>query len=66
MMVLAAVAHLAGAVAPLFTFSSGEMLATGLAALLSLALAVLFGWFARRLLSDGVRREFRAPGQAVL
>lgn len=33
----------------------------GLTAVLSIALAALFGWLAKRLLSDDIRREFRAP-----
>ena len=67
MMALAAVAHLAGAVAPfLMQPAPGNArlevdAMTGLAALLSFVLAVLFGWFAKRLLSEDVRQEFRAP-----
>ncbi len=64
--ILAAVAHLAGAAAPFLAGPAAVDAATGLVVLLSIVLAVLFGWLVKRLLSDGVRREFRAPGQAGL
>ncbi len=66
MMALAAVAHLAGAAAPFLAGPAAVDAATGLVVLLSIVLAVLFGWLVKRLLSDGVRQEFRAPGQAGL